>query len=83
MEHPELPSGTGVETHHIALDVFVRRRGRRQRGTDHNDAIGNDRRRTVADPSNKVTGEIEIQRFEEIHGAVLSETGNGNAPLQV
>ena len=76
-------SGAGVETHHVALDVLVRRRVRRQRGTDHDDAVGNDRRRTVADPSDEIAGEIEIQRFKQIDGSVLSETRNGSAGLQV
>ena len=62
---------------------MVGRRVRRQRRTDHDDPVGNNRRRAVADPADEIAGEVEIQRFEEIHLAVLSETGNRTAGLLV
>jgi tetratricopeptide (TPR) repeat protein len=47
VERPKLPPSAGIETHHIAFNVFVRWRTRRSRRADHDDAVGNDRRRGI------------------------------------
>ena len=56
VEDPELLAGANVERQDVALDVFLVRAGAalRQRRTDDDHIVGDDRRRTVADLADRI-----------------------------
>src|SRR5207237_7974377 len=68
VEDPQFLSGADVEGHDVALHIFLVRvhAALSERGTDHDDIIGNNRCGTVSDLADQIACYRYIQLCEEI-----------------
>src|SRR5439155_14745200 len=84
MESPDLLSRANIESHDVALHVFlVGHRSRQQRRTDNYNIVRNHGWRAVADMTCRIAFEIQIQFLEQVDDSITAETLHRNTRLRI